>query len=75
MMTFDYRGATTHLEPTELVALVKELDECLPCRCYDGFYVGCDAVEVSGCWDDDYLEECEDCTFDCDIHGYCINEG
>ena len=25
-------------------------------------------------WDDDYLEECEDCTFDCDIHGYCINE-
>ena len=35
-------------------------------------------------WDDDYLEECDDCTFDCDnrsdchcdcwIHGYCINE-
>ncbi|WP_303724914.1 hypothetical protein [Methanobrevibacter thaueri] len=25
-------------------------------------------------WDDDYLEECEDCTFECDVHGYCVNE-
>ncbi|WP_296870528.1 hypothetical protein [uncultured Methanobrevibacter sp.] len=20
------------------------------------------------------LEECENCTFDCDIHGFCIND-
>ena len=25
-------------------------------------------------WDDDYLEACEDCTFECDVHGYCVNE-
>lgn len=25
-------------------------------------------------FDEINLSECEDCTFDCDIHGYCIND-
>lgn len=32
--------------------------------------------EVYPSWFDEIdFSECEDCKFDCDIHGYCINEG
>ena len=37
-----------------------------------GRYMQLDWPPLDYLWEED--DNCEDCTFDCDIHGYCINE-